>query len=391
MAEIDYLKKKVEGRWAEKKRSDLFKPGAHNTIDMEQVDKIVSKMKKKYKERGVELEEVGGRLNELRGIIAEGKTAEVEIQSVEDLAEFKSPLVKRLGGFYLKFGGLFRPLSGILSKLPFVKQIDFYLYSANMRYSAKQFIALATVVATLVFFAALIFGSLMATIMSLPLGITVVVVPLMAVVAFLFTAVVILLIPKRKAQMRGDSVSKELPFALRHMATELRAGIGLYRTIQAIATAGYGDLSEEFARTIGEIEEGTDTQVALRHLALRTQSRALRNALMHIIRALKTGGNLSEIMNEIAGDVAFELRMKMRDFAEKMNFFGVIFIFAAIVLPVFVAILGGIRNTPLTKGIGNMFEALPLSPEVIALIYLVLMPFILIWLLAYILMAQPKV
>ncbi|MBS3058730.1 MAG: type II secretion system F family protein, partial [Candidatus Diapherotrites archaeon] len=179
------------------------------------------------------------------------------------------------------------------------------------------------------------------------------------------------------------------PFALRHMATELKSGIGLYRTLQAIASADYGVLSQEFSQTINEIEEGTDAQDALRHLALRTQSRALRTALTQIIRALRTGGNLSEVMNNIAEDVSFELQQKTKEFAEKMNFFGVIFIFMAIVLPVFVAILGSIRNAPLGQG-GSMFAGLPLDPTMIMLFYLVLMPLILCYLVFYLKISQPK-
>ena len=176
------------------------------------------------------------------------------------------------------------------------------------------------------------------------------------------------------------------------MATELKAGIGLYRTIQAIAVSDYGVLSEEFARTINEIEEGTDTKDALRHLALRTQSKALRSILMHIIRALKTGGNLSNIMNDIAEDVAFDLRMNTRDFVAKMNFFGVIFIFSAIVMPVVVAVLGGIRNSPIGEAGGVSFKAfLPLTPEVIGGIYLIVLPLMLGMFIFYIKSAQPTV
>jgi len=184
-------------------------------------------------------------------------------------------------------------------------------------------------------------------------------------------------------------VSAELPFALRHMATELKSGIGLYRALQAIAVADYGVLSQEFSHTIAEIEEGTDAQDALRHLALRTQSKALRTALTHIVRALKTGGNLSEVMGNIAEDVSFELQQKTKEFAEKMNFFGVIFIFMAIVLPVFVAILGSIRNAPLGAS-GSMFSSLPLDPTMIAIFYLAVMPMILIYLIFYLKMSQPK-
>ena len=173
------------------------------------------------------------------------------------------------------------------------------------------------------------------------------------------------------------------------MATELRAGIGLYRTLQTIAAADYGDLSEEFARTITEIEEGTDTQVALKHFALRTQSRALRNALIHVIRALKSGGNLSDVMNAIAEDVAFELRVKIQEFAEKMHFFGVIYIYMAIVVPVFVGILGLIKAANIGAQAG--FDRIPLTPEVLAIFYVLFMPMILIYLMFFISLTQPKV
>ena len=57
------------------------------------------------------------------------------------------------------------------------------------------------------------------------------------------------------------------------MATELRAGQS-YKTIQAVTAANYGVLSEEFV-SITEIE-GTETSDALKHLALRTQSKPLK-------------------------------------------------------------------------------------------------------------------
>ena len=217
------------------------------------------------------------------------------------------------------------------------------------------------------------------------MGFAAIIVP--AILFFIFTLLIMLLIPKSVAERRGESLSAELPFALRHMATELKAGIGLYRTLQTIATSDYGVLSEEFSRTINEIEEGTDTKDALRHFALRTQSKSMRSALVHIIRAIKTGGNLSDTMGRIAEDVSFDLRMKVRDFSEKMNFFGVIFIFGAIVLPVFVAILGAIVNAPL----GLSIASLPLTPINILVIYLVGMPLGLLFIIFYLKMIQPKV
>ena len=395
MPGLDFLKKKIAEKQASKKpgaTSDELKGVKGQSIDMDRVEQIVKKMKKKYRSEGMEFKEVGGRLNALRGMIAEGKATPLDIQRVEDLREMKSPLVKRLGQIYMKLRGLLSPLSKIALKMPQMDTLTFYLYSANMRYSAKQYVALAVTGSAIVFVVTLVLIGTLLAFADLPLLTKVLGAPIIAIFASIFALLVFMVIPKQKAKSRGNAISIELPFALRHMSTELRAGIGLYRTIQAIATAGYGELSEEFARTINEIEEGTDTKDALRHLALRVQSKALRSALMHVIRALKTGGNLSEIMNEIAEDVAFEMRMKTRDFAAKMNFFGVIFIFSAIVLPVIIAILGGIRNSPLESGGGVSFkDLLPLGPEMIAFIYLVLMPLLLGIFIVYIIASQPKV
>jgi len=396
MGRLDFLKKRI----GEKKDSKDDKSSASispETVDDKQVDRIVDTMKKKYKDQGVEMEEVGGKLKELRGIIAEGKS-DTSMQSVDDLSDFKAPSVQKLGNFYLRFKILTQPITRLVSKFPQTKEIDFYLYSANMKYSARQYVALSVAASLVVFFFVLIMMSIIAALALTrltPLG-QILITVAVAVLASFFALVIMLLNPRRRARRRGEDISMELPFALRHMATELRAGIGLYRTLQAIAVADYDALSEEFARTINEIEEGTDTKLALRHMAQRCQSKALANALMHVIRALKTGGNLSDIMNEIAEDVAFELRTKVRDFAEKMNFFGVIFIFVAIVLPVFVAILGGIRNTPLSMGGMNVFEAIPLTVAVngapmVEMVYLLLIPMILGWLVIYITMTQPRV
>ncbi|MCR4369037.1 MAG: type II secretion system F family protein [archaeon] len=379
---LDDLKKKVEEKKKEKK---LAPEKQEESVDFDQVEKIVERMKKKYRHEGVELEEVGGKLGELRGIIAGGEQSKVNVQKVEDLQEFKSPTVQKLGKFYLLFRLPLEPMSNILKGMPVASDIRYYLYSANMKYSLAQWLAVSTATAAIVGILSFLIVTLGLAYSGLPLTISAAYIVLISGILAVMALAVMLMVPKNRAVARGNDVSIELPFALRHMATELKAGIGLYKTIQTIATSDYGVLSEEFSRTITEIEEGTDTKDALKHFALRTQSKALRSALFHITRAMKTGGNLSEIMNTIAEDVSFEMRLKIRDFSEKMNFFGVIYIFAAIVLPVFVAIIGSVTNAPISI---SPFE---IKPEAIAAFFVVLMPLLFIFLIGYLKLAQPRV
>ncbi len=387
MSLLTDLRKKIEEKKGKDKGFRKLDEKELNeaVIDIDAVENIVKKMKDKYKEQGIEFEEPQGKLAALRGVITDTSGPQVNTQMVEELTEFKSPLVSSLGKLFLRFELVLKPILKAVKKFPVSKELAYHLYSANMAYSVQQYLALTVAAASIVFFIALVLSILGSVILKF----SVLLALLLAIGVFLFTLVIILLIPKSIGQRRGDDTSSELPFALRHMSSSLRAGIGLHKTLQTIAAADYGVLSQEFSRTLNEIEEGTDTQVALRHFALRTQSRALRSALLHIIRALKTGGSLSDIMNDIAEDVSFELRLKISDFAEKMNFFGVIFIFGAIVLPVFLAIIGAVANAPLGKA--SLTGTLNLQPQMILIIYTVLMPLVLAFLVFYVKMTQPRV
>ncbi|MEM4662927.1 MAG: type II secretion system F family protein [Candidatus Diapherotrites archaeon] len=358
------------------------KPETH---DLEKVDAIVEKMKKKYAAEGVEV--IPGQQSELASLITEGKVGVIEVQRAEDLKEHESKFLSFVGKTYVSpLRGLVDFVAKLLTLAPYAKALDADLYSANMKLSAKQWIVISSVVALLAFL--LSFGLMMLFYIFLRLDILVVI--LLSLVFSILVGIVVLLVPRFKANSRGRAISMELPFALRHIATQLSAGIGLYRTLQAVAKADYGVLSEEFARTITEIEEGMDTQEALHRLAMRCRSPALKNAMMHTIRAMKTGGNLSNVMNEIAEDVAFQLRTNMQEFGQKMNFIGVVFIFFAIVFPVVVAILGAIRNSPISTTSGMFtLQMLPLDLNTLAIFYLLLMPFLLIIVFTMIRMMQP--
>ncbi|MBI4044891.1 MAG: type II secretion system F family protein [Candidatus Diapherotrites archaeon] len=373
------IRKKIE----ESKKQKKEQQEEQLRIDPKTVDKIVSEMKKKYREEGRAQEPAKESIYELRGMVSGTESVKVSTQPVEELIEIKSPLVSTLGRIFLSTRLLLEPLISGVKRFPISKELAFYLYSANVNYSARQYLALSVTIAGLAFVVSTAIG----IVASIALKFDIALAFAIGIGMFFLTLIMVLMIPKSIAQKRGKEISRELPFALRHMSTELRAGISLYKTLETIASSNYGLLSVEFARTINEIEEGTGTEEALRHFALRTQSKSLRNALFHIIRALKTGGKLSNVMNEIAEDVSFDLQLSIRDFAEKMNFFGVIFIFGAIVIPVFIAIIGTILNAPL----GLPIASVSMPPSIILALYTMIFPGILGFLIYYIKSIQPSV
>ncbi len=155
----------------------------------------------------------------------------------------------------------------------------------------------------------------------------------------LMMSLIFVFLPNIQKSSRSNEASRELPFALRQMATELRAGIGMHDSMRSVALSGYGALSEEFARALEEIKYGETTEKALTDMSDRIDSEGLRRAIYQITRTLSSGGDLAKTLNVIAEDTAYELRMKLKDYAQKLNSFTMIYMFVAILGPVITMIM----------------------------------------------------
>jgi flagellar protein FlaJ len=158
-------------------------------------------------------------------------------------------------------------------------------------------------------------------------------------IIILLMTMFIVYMPKIKSGGRSTAASRELPFALRQMATELRAGIGLHDSMRSVAMSGYGPLSEEFARALEEIKYGETTEKALVDMSERINSEGLTRAIYQITRTLTSGGDLAKTLSVIADDTAYEMRMKLKDYAQKLNSFTMIYMFVAILGPVIFMIM----------------------------------------------------
>ncbi len=360
----------------------------NSNIDLDAVDSIVNKLKQKDKSKGITGPVSESHLKELRDIIAEGKLTKLNIDTEAKLMEgSESNLDKKLVKLYKPFQGFINAIVKYMLKQSIGKKISFYLYSANIKRTLVQHLVLSILFSMLIT-AFLTF--LMFVLLTIINPLFLIVVPFIAFAIFILSIFVFsYLLPMQKAKQRGVQIDTELPYALRHLSTELQAGIGLYKTLQSIAKNDYGLLADELSRTIIEIENGTDTKTALRHTALRSQSKNFNVALFHIIRTLNTGGNLAQSIDSVAETVSFDLLESAKQFGEKMNFFGIIFIFVAIVLPVFLAVLSAIANAPIGQG-GELFLPGVLSAELLAVVYLVVLPVILGFIAFYIKIIEPK-
>ncbi|HEX3014578.1 MAG TPA: type II secretion system F family protein, partial [Methanobacterium sp.] len=100
----------------------------------------------------------------------------------------------------------------------------------------------------------------------------------------------------------------------------------------------------------------------------RVNSDGMKRAVHQITRTLSSGGDLAKTLNVIAEDIAYEMRMKLKDYAQKLNSFTMIYMFVAILGPVILMIMLIAASTVSGKA---MFP-----PIVLLILYLFLFPMI---------------
>lgn len=157
---------------------------------------------------------------------------------------------------------------------------------------------------------------------------------LVILISIILVVVTIIQMPKIKIQNNTLYFSRELPYALRQLSTELKSGKSLFNALESVVNADYGVLSSEFSRTLEEIKYGENTEDAFIHLENRIKSEALSRVIREILSTLRIGGNLANSLSIIAEDINFEMRMKLKDYAQRLNAFIMIYTFIAILAPV---------------------------------------------------------
>ena len=237
------------------------------------------------------------------------------------------------------------------------------IYHSILRIIAIMFSSLIIIVALVSYF------------ISLELGLAI-------LITFLLMAFSIFYYPKIKKQNDYSSFSKELPYALRQLATELRSGKSLFDSLDSVANSDYGVLSLEFSRVLEEIKYGESTENAFLNLERRVNSQALSRVIYEILTSLRIGANLSSSLSIIAEDVNFDIRMKLKEYSEKLNAFIMIYTFLAILAPV-------ILLTMLLAASVVIGELVP--GDLILILYSVFFPMIIVFLGLAIKKLEPKI
>ncbi|ASJ11419.1 type II secretion system F family protein [Thermococcus thioreducens] len=297
-------------------------------------------------------------LKELQKEIQKEKTEAEKEKELEEILEWRKkemqrPFSERLADTVLRyFKG---PVEALTNSL---RGLDQDLYRASILMPQEKYVALMLAVAIF----AGIFGFLFAYLLYVPVDMSALVGFLGFVGGFMYMRYY----PRMVWKRRVVEVERAMPYALRHMASLLSAGVGISEALLSVARADYGVISEEFELILRDMRTGSSFEDALTKFDEKMGSENVSRVVKQILRAMKFGGNLSEILYKMAEDFAFEYRMKLVEYVQRVNGIAFIYMFLTIVMPTMfvVGILAG----------SVMAQQLIMPPETLAVILLFAFP-----------------
>lgn len=155
---------------------------------------------------------------------------------------------------------------------------------------------------------------------------------------------------RRAVEERQGSIRRDLPDTLDLLAISVEAGVGFEGALGVVTDNFDSPLSEEFSRTLREMELGLPRRQALENLKRRTEVPELSNFILTLTQADALGMPIGRVLKTQAGEMRLKRRAWARERAAKLPV-KILFPLMPILLATFIVILG-----PAGASIGGAFN-----------------------------------
>ncbi len=175
------------------------------------------------------------------------------------------------------------------------KKMESKLVQAGMNLRASEFavICLGVMLLCMLFFFAISGGNFVVGVLGFAVG-----------------YIVPLLIVQRKISLRQKKFNEQIADALVLISSSLRSGYSFMQAIEMVGREMHPPISEEFYRVLREINLGVTTDEAMNHMADRINSTDLDLVVTAVLIQRQIGGNLTEILDNIANTIRERVRIK---------------------------------------------------------------------------------
>lgn len=185
-------------------------------------------------------------------------------------------------------------LSGVLARLTIFEGLHRKLVQAYPDTTLVRFLAVAGWMAMGAFFlVALIFGS-----------------PVLGLIGGVIGGYIPFLMLSRRRGNRQRQLTQQLPEALDFLSRILRAGHSFSTGLQMMADELPQPMAGEFRRTYDQHSLGQSLEESLKDMAARVESTDFAFFVTAVLIQRQTGGDLSEVLNNISGMIRQRIRLQ---------------------------------------------------------------------------------
>ena len=236
-------------------------------------------------------------------------------------------------------------LDTLLSKIPFMRKIDLLMQQSDAKHTLGIFLLTTGCLACISFLLITHFSK--SLFISIPAG------GFMGAIPFVYLS--------RKRTNRTKKFEELLPQALDTIARSLRAGHAFASGLQTVAQEFTDPIRTEFAKVVEELNFGIGIKESMLSLAERVDSQDLRFFTVAVIIQRETGGDLAEILENIARLMRerFKLYGRVRILSAEGKLSAMILIAIPILLVFYISLFNPTHlQTFLTDPLGRIFSGL---------------------------------
>ncbi len=161
--------------------------------------------------------------------------------------------------------------------------------------------------------------------------------------------------PSMVVSKRVLDIESNLLFSLRHLLVEMRSGINNYDSFVSLSKSDYGAVSVEFSKLVKNISYGVSETQALEELMIKNPSMNFRRVLWQILNAIRSGSDLSGIIEELVKEYSLEQKTKIKMYGGQLNSLALVYMIFAIIMPsigiTFLVILSFFSDFAINEGI----------------------------------------
>ena len=121
----------------------------------------------------------------------------------------------------------------------------------------------------------------------------------------------------KKVEVRQKAIQRSLPDVMDLLVISVEAGLGFEQAVDRVIQNVPGELSDEFARVLGETRAGASRSDALRSMEERCDAAEVRSFVLAMIQADTFGVSIGRVLRSQADEMRIKRRQRAQEQAQK--------------------------------------------------------------------------